>query len=542
MTQKSSKRAKSEAEAPPLATRILQEGLKFQFVGEMEKAIALYRAVLALQISAEANYYLGMIYHGQGRLEEAVAAYRDAIFAKIDYADAYANLATVMKDLGKQNESLIFYRQALAYAPLTAQTHSNLGVLYNEMKLPAEALTQFRRAVVISPEYEWSYLNMASALLESCMAEQSVQVCQRALTLRQDLPIAQFNRGASLKALNRLDEAVACFREAIRVQPEFAEAHFGLAQTLLMRGDYEEGWREYDWRWALAEYNWLRNIHGEFSQPRWRGETIAGKTILIYAEQGMGDAIQHVRYIPRVLALGAKVVLSVHPPLIPLFASLQDVAVVGLDQVPLPAFDWHCPLLGLPEIFAIRLDTVPADVPYLAADPDKVKHWKRRIAGKGLKVGIIWAGNPTQRGDRWRSPRLAAMAPLFDVPGVTFVALQKGAGREDLAQNPLPPSVVDLGDDIADFADTAAIMEGLDLVITSCTAPLHLAGALGVPTWAVIPFSPHFLWLLGRSDSPWYPSLTLYRQDCPGSDWTAPVERMASDLAALTMQRKAKAG
>jgi ADP-heptose:LPS heptosyltransferase len=184
-------------------------------------------------------------------------------------------------------------------------------------------------------------------------------------------------------------------------------------------------------------------------------------------------------------------------------------------------------------VFGTRQETIPAQVPYLHADSAETDRWKKRIGGNGLKVGIVWAGNPTQRGDRWRSPRLASMAPLFQVPGVRFVALQMGPGRADLETNPLPSNVLDLGPEITDFADTAAIMAGLDLVVTSCTAPLHLAGALGVPTWAVIPFAPHFLWQLDRSDSPWYPSLRLYRQDKPGRDWSAPIGQVRADLSAM---------
>ncbi len=201
------------------------------------------------------------------------------------------------------------------------------------------------------------------------------------------------------------------------------------------------------------------------------------------------------------------------------------------NSVPLPPFDVHCPLLSLPLVLGISADSIPGGVPYLHADPEAVARWRARIGGDKPRVGIVWAGNPTQGGDRFRSPRLASVLPLFDVPGVTFVALQVGPGRQDLAAHALPANVLDLGPEIADLADTAAIMAGLDLVITSCTAPLHLAGALGVPTWAMIPASPHFAWLLGRTDSDWYPTLRLYRQEKFSTDWSGVVARIAADLA-----------
>jgi hypothetical protein len=209
------------------------------------------------------------------------------------------------------------------------------------------------------------------------------------------------------------------------------------------------------------------------------------------------------------------------------------VTLVSLDTVPLPPFDVHCPLLSLPLIFGTTLENVPSGVPYLHADPEAVARWRARIGGDKPRVGIVWAGNPTQTGDRFRSPRLAAVLPLFDSPGVTFVGLQVGPGRQDLAAHALPANVLDLGPEIGDLSDTAAIMAGLDLVITSCTAPLHLAGALAVPTWGMIPASPHFAWLLGRRDSVWYPTLRLYRQAAYGTDWSGVVAEVAADLARL---------
>jgi tetratricopeptide (TPR) repeat protein len=524
----------SAPERPPLDALNFAAAVEFHRAGQMEKAEILYRAAIALNAShAEAYYNLGVIHHGLGKLPEATAAYRDAIFARIDYVDAYSNLATVMRDQGKMAEAEIFYRQALAYDPTHTLANSNFGVLLNDLKRSDEAKEAFRRAIAVDPAYEWAYVNMASALLNIGEFGNSVASCRRATRLQPDLALAHHNLGAALKAENRIDEAICAFRDAIRARPDFGEAHFALGQVLLMQGRYEEGWPEYDWRWTLPDYGWLRNIHGPFEQPRWRGEDISGKTILLYAEQGLGDAIQYVRYVPALARRAGHVVLAVHPPLLPLFADLEGVDVVALDQVPLPPFDTHCPLMGLGEMFGTRADTIPAEIPYLSAAPAKIEQWRARLGKGGLKVGIVWAGNPTQMGDRWRSPRLAAVAPLFSVPGVQFIALQKGPGRDDLKQIPLPSNVLDLGDEIKDFADTAGIMAGLDLMITSCTAPLHLAAALGVPTWAVIPYAPHFLWQLDRDDSPWYPTLRLYRQHRAGSDWSVPVGRMAEDLRRL---------
>jgi hypothetical protein len=352
------------------------------------------------------------------------------------------------------------------------------------------------------------------------------------------MPMAWFNLGAAYKADNRLEESEAAFRQGIAINPDFTEAHFTLGQVLLHQGKYAEGWQEYDWRWKLPQYAWLKNIHGEILQPKWQGEDIRGKTLLIYAEQGLGDALQYVRYIPKVVeTTGAKVILAVHPPLLKLFAQLRDVTIIPLDHVPLPPFDLHCPLLTLPRLLGTSAHNIPADVPYLHADSAEIERWKIRMDGRpGKKVGLVWSGNPDQTGDRLRSPRLAAVQPLLAQPGVTFYALQLGAGRRDIETYPLPSNVVDLGLEIRDLADTAAIMANLDLMISSCTAPLHLAAALAVPTWGMIPYAPHFLWQIGRTDNPWYPTLRLYRQEAAGTDWRSVMADISRDLTTLVGQ------
>lgn len=520
--------------APSLADLNMAEAVRFHHAGALDKAEPLYRAVIALKPShAEAHYNVGLIYHAQNRLADAVVAFREAIYAKSDYTDAYANLGTVLKAQGMKENALIFYRQALMMGPQNPQVHSNIGVLLNEMGQSQEAETYFKKAMVCDPAYEWSYFNFAPCLLDLEAQDESLKSCRRAIALSPKSALGWYNLGASYKTLNRLDDSIDSFRQAIALKADFAEAHFALGQMLLTRGDFLEGWKEYDWRWKLAEYGWMNNIHGEFKAPRWAGEPLAGKTILIFAEQGLGDAIQYVRYIPRVQAMGGKIVLAVHPPLKPLFAQLSGVEIVSLDQVPLPSYDYQCPLLTLPGIFKTDEHSIPTNVPYLVADPAKVQHWRGRLGGGGLRVGVVWAGNPTQKGDRLRSPGLKAVSPIFSVPGVDFFALQMGPGRNDIEGNPLPPNVLDLGPEIGDFADTAGIMANLDLMISSCTAPLHLAGALGVRTWGMIPYAPHLLWQLERTDSPWYPTLRLYRQDRPGTDWSQTIGRMKADLAAL---------
>jgi hypothetical protein len=265
----------------------------------------------------------------------------------------------------------------------------------------------------------------------------------------------------------------------------------------------------------------------------WRGEDIAGKTILIHTEQGLGDIILFARYLPLVVARAGRVIVAACPAMRRLLETIEGLTVVSIEQVPLPAFDVYCALLSLPHAFATRLGTVPADVPCLRAEPAAQARWSLRIGGAAMRVGIVWAGNPVTKGDRFRSPGLASVEPLFSVPGVDFVVLQVGPGREECDARHWPPHVRDFGGEVADMADTAAIMANLDLVISSCTASLHLAGALGVRTWAMIPFAPYYPWLLESEVTPWYPAMRLYRQERPGRDWSDVVGRIAGDLATL---------
>ncbi len=525
-----------------LSAQIFAEAVRRHQGQETAAAETLYRAILTLSPQhADASYNLGILLQARGNFADAALAYRNAITLRPDFAGAYSNLGTALQELGRLDEAIAIYRDAIALQPDFAMAHLNIGAALREQGKFAEAAVACRRALAIQPDYDQAYVNLSAALLDLDEPEAAIEASRQAIAVNPGMVFGYCNLGAACKALNRLGEAEEAYRQAIAASPDFPEAHFCLAQILLLQGRYDAGWAEYEWRWKLKEYGWLETLYGSFAQAAWGGESLAGKTILVYAEQGFGDAIQFVRYLPLLRRHGAAVILAAHSPLTQLLRGLDGITVVPLDQQPLPPFDVHCALLNLPARFGTTLDTIPAEMPYLAADQIEVSRWRDRIGGWGLRVGMVWAGNPAQRGDRLRSPRFAAMAPLFEVPNVQFVGLQLGSGRQDLIAHPPPPNFLDLGPEIASFADTAAIMAGLDLVISSCTAPLHLAGALGVPVWGIIPFAPHFVWQLQRTDSPWYPSLRLYRQERPGQDWSTPMQRVAADLSALAERHRAAA-
>jgi hypothetical protein len=268
--------------------------------------------------------------------------------------------------------------------------------------------------------------SLGGAMLELGELNEAIALCRDAAALDPALPTAHFNLSHALKAMNQLEEAALAARQAIALRPDAAEYHFHLAHILPLQGDLEAGWAEYEWRWKLPDFAWINGIFDGLSQPQWTGEDIGNKTILIYAEQGLGDIIQFVRYLPLVVSKAGRVIVAAHPPMHRLLKTIDEITIVSIQEAPLQDFDMHCPLMSLPLAFATRLDSIPAAVPYLHADPGEEARWDQRVGGDGLRVGIVWAGNPAVKRDRFRSPGLSSLAPLFSVPGVNFVVLRVG--------------------------------------------------------------------------------------------------------------------
>jgi tetratricopeptide (TPR) repeat protein len=507
-------------------------------LGQHAEAVELFRRAIALRPNfALAHANLGKALQDLGQIVDAIASYRQAIMFDPTNATALANLSSALVEQEMFAEAADAASQAIALQPQMALAHANLAVAMFRLGRHQDALHASRRAIALQPPMAMLYATLGGVLVEVGAFTEAAASCRQAIALDPRIPMAHLNLAHAHKAMNQLAEAEAACRQAIALLPECADYHFLLGHLLLVQGDFDRGWQEYEWRWKLPNFAWMKDFQAEFSQPQWQGEDLIGKTILVLTEQGLGDIILFARYAPMLVERGARVIVGTTPPSRRLLGSMKGVTVASLIERPLPDFDVYCPLLTLPRLFGTQVSTIPSTITYLNADPSLRADWRARLADAGPsgtpRVGIVWGGNPVTMYDRFRSPRLAKMMELFDIPGITFVALQVGPAREDLERTPLPPHVIDLGPELDDLSTTAAVMSELDLVISSCTAPLHLAGALGVKTWAVLPFAPYFPWLLDRTESQWYPSMRLYRQEQPGMEWSNLMGHVARDLQAF---------
>ncbi len=465
----------------------------------------------------------------KGEIEEAIAAYQMAIQLNPNGADTFMNLGDALKDRGRLDEAIDAFRAAVRLKPDVAKAHNQLGTaLYGRRRLD-EAIATYRTVVRLKPDHAAAHSNLGIALCDAGQLDEAIAECRTAIRLKSDLAEAHSNLGNALGDHGRLDEAISAYRDAIALKGDLAGAHWNLGTALLMKGDYAQGWPEYEWRWKVKELPSPRDV----PQPLWDGGDLAGRTILLRHEQGFGDTIQFLRYVPLVIQRGGKVIVECQQDLWRLLQSNAREWQVVAEGESLPAFDVHCPLGSLPLAFGTTLQDIPAEVPYLSADDAAAARWRDRLGGDSgaLNVGLVWAGNPAFRGDRLRSPReLSLYSPLAAVKNVRFFSLQKGEAAKQAAHPPAGMNLTDWTSDFGDFADTAALIANLDLVISSDTAVAHLAGAMGKPVWVILPLSPDWRWMLDRSDNPWYPTMRLFRQTKVGQ-WTDVIEQVAGALA-----------
>jgi tetratricopeptide (TPR) repeat protein len=506
---------------------LLVQAEQHRVAGRLVEAEAACRQALDLGPDvAEAFHILGLVAYQSGRLDPAIEHLGRAVSLAADHPVYRANLAEMYRLAGRTDDAVREGRLALELKPDYPEALSNLGIALFERKEYGEAADCHRRAVALNPGFVLAHSNLGNALFAIKQYDEAAAAYRRAIAIDPDFADPWANLGTTLHHAGEFDEAVSTLRRALALDPHHANARSGLGILLLMRGEFGEGWDEYEWRLQSSEVQGPR-----FPQRPWQGESLAGRHIYVQAEQGFGDALQFARYLPMVAERAGAVTFVVQRELVGLMRENLPGVVVRNDLSTQATADCEAALVSLPRLFRTRYETIPAPVPYLHPPAEYAARWRQRLSAlKGFKVGIAWAGNPGHANDFRRSLALETLAPLLAVPGAAFVSLQVGPRAADLV--PHDGSIADLSSEITDFSDSAGIVAGLDLVITVDSAVAHLAGALGKPTWVLLPVVSDWRWLLQREDNPWYPTMRLFRQQQDGL-WPPVIGRVAAELAAV---------
>lgn len=525
---------------PASADALMDYGAILQALERFDESLSQFDQLLPDRVDdARLHYNRGNALKGLGRYREALASYDRALELAPDLLVAHQNRASTLAGLDRNEEALESYDLLLE---LAADPADHISSLFDRSRVLArlkrydEARAGYDEVLALRPDHAGALTQRGVILTELGRPDEALAQYEQALRADPDSILAHLNRGNALGALNRLDEAIQSYEEVLTRDPDHADANFNLALVRLCLGDFLAGWPQYEYRWKRERYAAARPV---YPRPVWTGkEDVRGKTLLLCAEQGLGDAIQFSRYAATLATLGAKVLIGAHRPLTEVLATVPGVAQVIPDGDELPHFDFYCSLLSLPLAFCTEPATIPASIPYIRAQDERIATWRDRMPANGrLRVGVCWAGAGEHSNNRNRSMTLERLAAIFSIPGVDFVSLQKEVG-DNQAGILRHFNVTQLGREFTDFADTAAVVGMLDIVISVDTSVAHLAGAMGKATAVLIPFAPDWRWMHHRTDSPWYPTMRLYRQSAI-NDWDGPIERIHRELSAIAARRTA---
>jgi Tfp pilus assembly protein PilF len=473
----------------------------------------------------------GLAHHRAGDLRAAEQIYREVLGEHPTHAEALHRLGALALQTAHAADAVRLLERAIAIEPNMAEYHNNLGSAYLTVGRNDDARAQCEAAIRLDPAMPDGHYNLGLVLYALGQLDEAAASYRHSLQLRPENPFAHNNLGDLLRELGSPGEAIDHLNQAIALVPQYAKAHYNRSLVWLSQGRLAEGWAEYEWRLQCPDVNLRR-----FAEPQWNGEPLGERRLLVHAEQGLGDTFQFIRYLPLVYERCHHVTVEAPAALVPLLAT-SGVKNLVSTGAPCPPADVQSPLMSLARIFSPTLETIPNTVPYLFADAALSEHWRGELTKfAGYRVGIFWQGRTSYREDRFRSVALSQFAPLAQVSGVQLFSLQKGPGSEQISSVQERFHVVDLGsaadERLGPFMDTAAIMKNLDLIVTTDTASAHLAGALGVPVWCVLRSSPDWRWLVDRDDSPWYPTMRLFRQKSAG-DWPGVFQKMAAELSQL---------
>ncbi|MGI0487763.1 tetratricopeptide repeat protein [Pantanalinema rosaneae CENA516] len=518
--------------APNHLQALIQTAIAHHQAGQLPQAEQLYRQVLQQQPQhPEALCLLGVIACQRGNLEDGIALYRQALVLRPDYVQARENLYLALWKQGRAmiEEAINGYNQIINFQPKALQAYANLGAILQDQGKEDQAILFYQQGLTIDPHNPHLLNGLGVALQKQHKLKAAVHFHQQALASQPNYIDGLVSLGKVWMELGKLSEAIDCFKHALTLEPNHAIAHHNYALLLLMQGNYHQGFVEYEWRFQTAEFPPC-----PFKQPVWDGSPLQGRTLLLHAEQGLGDTIQLIRYAAIAQERGGRLVLTCHPPLTRLLSTVPGIEQIVPLGLPLPDFHTYAPLMSLPRILGTTLETIPSHFPYLKA-PQSANFPLPVPQATRLKVGIVWSGGNLYKNNHNRSCPLQAFQPLLALPDVTFYSLQKGIPQLDLAELGWQSQIQDLSPHLQDMADTAAAIAQLDLVITVDTAVAHLAGALAKPTWLLLAHLPDWRWLLDREDSPWYPTMRLFRQSHPG-DWQGVMQQVVVALQAAIVQ------
>ncbi len=507
-------------------------GNALRMSGNPDEALNSYKQASILKPrNAETHCNLGAAFQELGNLDEAILSYKKAISLSPDNAKTHNNLGTALKKLCRMEEAEKSYYRAIELKPDYAEAHNNLGNVLQSLNRLDDAISSYKSAITINPYYTEAHYNCGNARKEQKRFDEACVSYKRAITLKPDYAKAHNNMGITLQEQGKFAEAAECYSRAIELKQDYADAHFNKSLLSLLKGNFKDGWQKYEWRLHTNGYT-----HRTFQQPGWDGTPLNGKTILIHTEQGFGDNIQFVRYLPMVQEQGGRVVFECLPNLINLLKNCTGIdTIISRDPSGKLSeqFDFHSHLLSIPGILNTRLDTIPSNGPYIIPDSTRVMEWRDRLKvnEKSIKIGLVWASSPENRElYHKKSCKLINFETISEIPGLSFYSLQKGSSSAEIHNAPKSMKIIDLDNELNDFVDTAAVIANLDLVISVDTSVAHLAGAIGKPVWTLLPFVPDWRWLLERDDSPWYPSMRLFRQSRP-DDWDDVFEQVEKALS-----------